>query len=81
MSKFLFDSNEFETREEAEEYVVDNVTTDEFDEYLDGSLDCVNILGLKYRASEVLKKVDRIAYSEMYNDFVDCLCRDIEQIA
>lgn len=81
MIKFLFDGKGFNTREEAEDYIVDNVTFDDFDEYLDGNLDDVDILGLKYRASEVLKNVDKIAYEQMYYDYIDGCCSDIEEIA
>lgn len=77
MTKFLFDGKEFETRREAEEYIHDDYACELYDDYLDEQGD-VDVCGLKYSPSEVLKEVDPTAYRCGYDDFCDLF--DIEEI-
>ena len=78
MTKFLFNGKEFETRREAEEYIYDEYT-EAYDDYLDEQGE-VDVCGLKYYPSRVLKKVDPIAYRCIYNDFCDLFYDEIEEI-
>lgn len=42
-----------------------------YDDYLDEDIGIIDLLGAEYRASEVLKAVDEIAYSCHFNDWID----------
>ena len=78
MIKFLFNGEEFETREEAEDYIYDDYACELYDDYLDEQGE-INICGLTYSPSEVLKEVDPIAYRCGYNDFCDSFYDEIEE--
>ena len=78
MIKFLFNGEEFETIEEAEEYIRDEYAPELYDDYLNEQGE-INICGLTYSPSEVLKEVDPIAYRCGYNDFCDSFYDEIEE--
>ena len=58
------------TEQEVAEWVEENISEDGYDDWLD-ELDEVRIGSLTYRASEVLKRVDPIAYRCGYSDWLD----------
>ena len=68
------------TKKEAEElYKQKLISKDEFDEMYNDYLDetyQVNIAGIEYNASKVLKKVDPIAYRTYKNDYADYLIQN-----
>lgn len=58
------------TEQDVAEWVEENISEDGYDDWLD-ELDDVRIGSLTYRASEVLKRVDPIAYRCGYSDWLD----------
>ena len=50
-----------------------------YDEDLDNIYDDINVAGMEYPTSEILKKVDNVAYRCGFNDWLDSRVRD-EQI-
>lgn len=74
---FLTDNEGFDKVEDCATYIIENA--DLSDAY-DDSLDCegvVNVCGLKYYPSTILKEVDPIAYNCGYDDFTDSLYYDV----
>ena len=52
----------------------------EFNNWLDGAYSPVNIAGLPYYVSYVLKTVDPIAYNAIFNNWLDAQGIDIDKI-
>ena len=56
--------------------VYDNELEDMFDDFLDEISPLVEVLGMKYNPSTVLKRIDQIAYNEEFNNWLDNECRE-----
>ena len=68
---YLTNDKAFETVEEMADYITDNAEAyDEYDEYLDCD-GAVDVAGLSFYPSTILKECDPIAYNCGYNDFMD----------
>lgn len=53
---------------------------EQFDDMLDDTIDLIDIMGMKYTPSNVLKECDPIAYRVTFNDWLDGLdnCEDCD---
>ena len=47
-----------------------------FDEHLDGIYESVEIVGVTFDASRILKEIDDIAYNEAYSDWLNSELED-----
>jgi hypothetical protein len=68
---------------QAKLHISENDLVNLFDEYLDETQEKVNVIGLEYLPSTILKTVDPIAYRVNISDFYDSirddyLCEDFE---
>ena len=81
MKKYLVDETEL-TQEEFEQRLEDEVRNqcddDSYDEFINESADEINIWGMHYSPSEVLKNVDPIAYRCGYDDYVNSVLSDAD---
>ena len=78
MAKYIIDGeNEFNTAEEAADYIIENMDDSNYDEMLDECYEDVDICGYSYPASLALQRVDEIAYRCGRNDYYDSLRPDI----
>lgn len=69
---YTIDEERFETAEDTAQYIIDHVDLiDEYDEMLDGSHEDIDIGGYSFTPSDALRKLDEVAYSRGYFDFVD----------
>lgn len=68
---------EFETAEEAAEYIIDHLNDEPYDDMLDELYGEIDICGYSYFASVALYKLDEIAYRCGKNDYYDSLCYDL----
>lgn len=71
------DIEEFETVEEAAQYIIDNLDGDDYDAMLDEVYGEVDICGYTYSASYALQNLDPIAYRCGMTDYYDSLYSDI----
>ena len=53
------------------EELVEDDLYEMFDEHLDGIYESVEIAGVTFDASRILKDIDDIAYNEAYSDWLD----------
>ena len=79
MVKYLFNGEEFETREEAEEYISEEYAPEIYDDYLDEMYPETTISGCNYATSHALKEIDPIAYRCGMSDYVNELFEEIEE--
>ena len=79
MVKYLFNEKEFETREEAEEYISEEYAPETYDEYLDEMYTEVTILSYNYSMSNALKKIDPVVYRCGLSDYASALFCEIEE--
>lgn len=79
MVKYLFNGEEFETREEAEEYISEEYAPEIYDEYLDEMYPETTIAGHNYSTSHALKRIDPIAYRCGLSDYATELFEEIEE--
>jgi hypothetical protein len=70
---------EIEELEAEKERLENNENIDEYDDVLDDSYGEIDVCGIKYSASHLLKEVDPIAYSCGMNDFNDSRISEIEE--
>lgn len=78
MTKYIIDGEkEFQTAEEAADYIVENMDDDVYDEMLDECYGDIEICGYSYSASLALYRVDETAYRCGRNDYFDGLRPDI----
>lgn len=78
MTKYIIDdSHEFETAEEAADYIIENMDDDVYDEMLDDCYEDIDICGYSYSPSVALSRVDEVAYNCGRNDYYDSLRPDI----
>ena len=78
MAKYIVDGeNEFETAEEAADYIIENMDNSNYDEMLDECYEDVDICGYSYPASLALSRVDEVAYRCGRNDYYDSLRPDM----
>jgi len=72
MAKYIIDgTEEFNTADEAGDYLIDYIDEDEYDNMLDDCFGDVNICGIDYSASQAFKSVDEIAYDCGFSDYQD----------
>ena len=70
---------QFENSEDVAQYIIDNVDmSDAYDEYLDCD-GAVDVAGLSFYPSTILKECDHIAYNCGYSDFQDSVYTDIKE--
>ena len=75
---YTIDERKFETAEEVAQYVIDNADLIcEYDQLLDECYEDVTMGKLSYAPSEVLHKVDEVAYHCGYLEYVDGLYSDM----
>lgn len=79
MKYFVFLGEEFDSRELAEEAVIE-YAAGSFDDFLDEVWGDVEICGYSYSASHALEAVDPVAYRCALNDYESSLFPDIEEI-
>lgn len=77
MKKFIIDGKEFETADEATQFIIDNIDEQYYDKMLDDCYGDIKICSYSYTASNALKGIDEIAYRCGYNDYTDSLYTDI----
>lgn len=75
--KYIADNVELETIEEVVEKILDDMNDGYFDDYLDEVYGEIEICGVSYYASNVLKEVDETAYNVYKNDYKDSLYSDV----
>lgn len=75
---FIFQGEQFEMREEAENEA-DLVAEETFDDVLDECYPEVEVCGCYYPVSEILKRVDPILYRVSRRDYADSLYYEIEE--
>ena len=78
-TKFMFNGQVYDTREDAEDAVFRFART-VYDDVLDECYDEIYIGNFSYSPSYVLKRVDETAYRCGLNDYADSLLYDIEEI-
>lgn len=74
------DIEEFETVEEAAQYIIDNLDGDDYDAMLDEVYGEVDICGYTYSASYALQNLDPTAYRCGMSDYYDSLYYDVVDI-
>lgn len=79
MVKYLFNGEEFETREEAYDYIIEEYAPETYDEYLDEMYTEVTILSYNYSMSNALKKIDPVVYRCGMLDYANELFEEIEE--
>lgn len=79
MVKYLFNEKEFETREEAEEYISEEYAPEIYDDYLDEMYPETTIAGCDYSTSYALKKIDPVVYRCGLLDYASALFEEIEE--
>ena len=78
MTKYIIDNeHEFETAEEAADYIIEDMDSDAYDEMLDEAYGDIEICGYSYSASMALACVDEVAYNCGHNDYYDSLRPDM----
>lgn len=78
--KFRFiDWHVVDSLDEALEYVEDLLPEEYVDDYIDDYNDEIEIFGLKYKASAVLREIDPIYYREVQFNFLDEVMNEIRQ--
>ena len=75
---YTFRGRNYPTYGDVEDLII-NEAREGFDEYLDDNFEEINICGLLYRPSVALKRVDEIAYNEMFWDYADMFVKEIEE--
>ena len=80
MVKYLFNCEEFETREEAYDYIIEEYAPETYDDYLDEMYPETTIAGHNYSTSHALQKIDPIAYRCGLSDYASALFEEIEEI-
>ena len=78
MVKYLFNDKEFETRQEAEDYICEEYAPETYDNYLD-EMYPITIAGHNYSTSYELEKIDPIAYRCGLSDYESALVDEIEE--
>ena len=79
MIKYLFNDHEFETLEEAENYISEEYAPNLYDDYLDEMYPETTIAGFNYSTSYALKEIDPIAYRCGLSDYASELFDEIEE--
>ena len=79
MVKYLFNGEEFETREEAEDYIIEEYAPETYDDYLNEMYPETTIAGHNYSTSHALEKIDPIAYRCGMLDYANELFEEIEE--
>ena len=79
MVKYLFNDKEFETRQEAEDYISEEYAPEIYDDYLDEMYPETTIAGCNYSTSYALKEIDPIAYRCGLSDYASELFDEIEE--
>lgn len=79
MVKYLFNGEEFETREEAEEYIIEKYAPETYEDYLNEMYPETTIAGHNYSTSHALKEIDPIAYRCGLSDYASALFCEIEE--
>lgn len=74
---FEADKKQFATAEAMAEYILENVTTDYYDDMIDECYPEIEIMGLTYAPSIALYRIDPIAYDVYFTDYKDGLRSDI----
>lgn len=80
MVKYLFNGEEFETCEEAEDYIIEEYAPETYDDYLNEMYPETTIAGHNYSTSHALEKIDPIAYRCGLSDYASSLIEEIEEI-
>lgn len=75
--KYIADNVEMEDIEEVVEKILDDMNDVYFDDYLDEVYGEIEICGVTYYSSLVLKEVDETAYNVYKNDYKNSLHSDI----
>ena len=77
MATFLINLMEFESAEDAANYIFDgSVEEDDFDKYLDEEYDYIEICGHRYYASELFRCVDRYEYRSEFDEWAKAIEED-----
>lgn len=79
MVKYLFNCEEFETREEAYDYIIEEYAPETYDDYLDEMYPEITIAGHNYSMSNALKKIDPVVYRCGLLDYARALFCEIEE--
>lgn len=79
MKKIIIDGNEFLTVEDAAQYICDNLSEEQYDQWLDDCYDKVEIRCIIFYASDIMKNCDPIAYRCGFSDFQSFEYEYIEQ--
>lgn len=67
----------YETAEECAQRVIDEMSSEYYDEMLDEVYGTINICGYEYSASYALEKIDPIAYRCCMTDYADSCYEDV----
>lgn len=78
MVKYLFNDKEFETHQEAEDYICEEYALKTYNKYLD-EMHPITIAGHNYSSSYELRKIDPIAYRCGLSDYESALVDEIEE--
>lgn len=76
---YIVEDERYDDLEDAVDAVIDNIDTDEFDEFLNEVYSDIEIAGVFYSPARVLHKVDPIYYNCAFCDWTDGLRDEIAE--